>query len=319
MRQKNKPIRKITLLLVGLICLELILVGSLSSLGWNGTGSTIVLIACVIATLFPLLIAIILLAKDGFRFSLRALLAVVTLVAIFLAVSLKPLFDYRSARIASKQLISANITLKVEIELEQYYASLDLKPPPERTPNQAISLPLWLRPFTENLSAIPPDASVKYIGLKNDKQIQILAKNADRLSSLQSIGIDAGVTNVGLNKLLGILPQFKHLEQIYLYDVSAPADWYRSLNNIRKLSISGPWAVPNTPFPSNILAEISSLNQLEVLDINWPAFNDSDAKTLSSASSLKRIVLRNTAVSENGKSILAKAIPGCFDRRELSP
>ena len=54
--------------------------------------------------------------------------------------------------------------------------------------------------------------------------------------------------------------------------------------------------------------DIASLKQLEVLMVLGYALNDADAQVLASSPSLKRIILRGTAVSAIGEAHLAESL-----------
>ena len=301
--------RKTTIILVGFLFLESAMVVSLRTLGWFGTGGAIRLVACLFVALLPLLLATFLLARNRLRFGLRSLLGMVALVAVFLYVSAIPLIDYRSARIASRQLVAANARLHYTTDWDSYYTDMGLAPPPDVTSPQTAQLPPWLGPFTGRLSEFLPDDRVRGIWFNSDAQIQIAANHSTRLSSFQSVSITTGVTDVGLRQLQTALPQFEHLTRISVGDVSVPAHWYKSLHNIHTLWVWGEGPYRGKPFPPNDLADIVSLRKLEVLMVLGYAFNDSDARRLASSPSVRRIVLRGTAVTAAGESELTGSMP----------
>lgn len=304
MPQNDSTRGRTILILIGFLLSEVAMLVSLRTLGWFGTGSLVHIIVCLFATLFPLLVATALLVRNRLRFGLRTLLVAVTLVAVFMFVSVKPLQDYHSARSASKQLVLANATLDSGLDWDKLHTDIGLEPAPSANAPEAVNVPLWLRPFTDSLSATPPDASVKSIHLNNDQQVEILVENSSRFRSLRSISIAFGVSSEGLKKLQAAIPEFNHLSNMLVNDVTVPKNWYRTLTGIKALFVWGEGASRGTPFPQGDLADIKSLPQLEVLMILGYAFNDSDAKTLSSSLSLKRIILRGTAVTQKGESDL---------------
>lgn len=312
---KPKP-RKITLVLVSFLLVEAAMVVSLRTLGWFGTGSAISLIACIFVTILPLLLAVVLLVRNRLRFGLRSLMGIVALFAVFLFVSAIPLIDYRSARTASSQLVAANATLNADLDgWDDFYTDMGLEPPPDLTPVQAAEVPPWLGPFTERLSAFAADESVRSIWLDSDGQIQILAEHAARFPNLQCISITSGVTEDGLGQLGATLARFTHLYRVDVNNVVVPENWYQSLTNIKTLFVWAEGSLRGTPFPSDDLADIASLPQLEVLMVLGYAFDDSDAGALASSRSIKRVILRGTAVTQAGESYLEKAMPDCIVRR----
>lgn len=295
-------------ILIGFLLVEVAMLVSLRTLGWFGTGSLVHSIVCLFVSLVPLLVATALLVRNRLRFGLRNLLVAVALVAVFMFVSVKPLQDYHSARSASKQLVLANATLDSGLDWDRFYTDIGLEPLPSVNAPQAVNVPPWLRPFTDSLSTIPPDASVESIHLNNDQQVEILVENSSRFWSLRSISIGFGVSGEGLKKLQAAIPEFNHLNSMVVNDVTVPKNWYRTLTGIKALFVWGEGASRGIPFPQDDLADIKSLPQLEVLMILGYAFNDSDAKTLSSSLAIKRIILRGTAVTEKGESDLANTV-----------
>ncbi len=303
-------IRNTTLILASLLFVELALVASLRTFGWYGTGNVIRLIACICVTLIPLLLAAVLLVGNRLRFGLQSLMGIVALFAVFLAVSAMPLIDYRSARTASSQLVAANATLNADLDgWDDFHNGMGLEVPPDLTPVQPAEVPPWLSPFTERLSAIPADESVRSIWFDSDGQIQILVNHATRLPNLQRISITSGVTEDGLTHLQAILPRFTHLQHITLNNVVVPENWYQSLTRITTLFVWAEGSLRGTAFPPDGLVDIASLPQLEVLMVMGYDLDDSDADTLASSPSIKRVILRGTAVTQVGESNLANAVP----------
>jgi hypothetical protein len=291
--------------------LEVALTILLRTLGWFGSGNAIQLAACVFVNVLPLLVAVVMLAANRFRFGVRSLILAITLVGVFLSVSLVPLLDYRSARRASIELIAANATLNEGINWEGFYGSVGLPPPPVIKTSRRTKVPPWLTPLTRNISTIPPDDAVRSIWLNSDAQAKILADNGQRFSSLQSVSIVSGVSESGLELLRTVLPRLEHLDTVHTNDVRVPKDWYRSLTNVRALWVWTEGSSRGKPFPKDDLIDIASLPNLEMFMVLGYAFNDSDAHTLSASRSIKRIILRGTMVTPTGEAELTDE---SFDR-----
>jgi hypothetical protein len=297
--------RPSTAVLAALLILEVALTVLMRTLGWFGTGNALQLVACVLVTIAPLLIAVGMLAASRFRFGVRSLMFVVVLVGAFLTLSLVPLLEYRSTRKASSQLIVAKATVNAGLDWDDFYKRIDLPPPPIAATSKVTSIPPCLTPFTKNLSNIPSDDAVRSLWLNSDAQIEILADNWERFSSLQSVSISRGVAKDALELLGDTLPWLKQLHSVQTNDVRVPKHWYRSLTNVRALWVWGEGSSLGKPFPNEELVDIASLPNLEVLMVFGYAFDDSDARTLSTSRSIKRIVFRHTAVTQIGEAELA--------------
>jgi hypothetical protein len=297
--------RKAPLFLFTFLLLEVALVLSLRSLGWYGTGSAIQVIACVAVTLLPLVVALAILLRRRLQFGLRALFIATALVAFFLAASLIPLVNYRLERQAATRLLSASATISAVLNFDEFYSRIGLDPARNIVPKKSSSIPPWLTPFTQATSSVPADNAIRSVWLTNDNQCQILADNWESFPSLQSVGVGRGVSVEGFRLLQTVLPRFEHLDRVETNDVLAPPKWYASLTNIRTLWIWGEGASRGKPFPREHLDDIVSLSNLEVLMVLGYAFNDADARELATSSSIRRVILRGTAVTPAGESDLA--------------
>jgi hypothetical protein len=306
MPRNRLKFRTTTLVLAVFLVVEVALVVLLRTLGWLGTGSALQFVTCVFVSVLPLLIAVAMLTANRLRFGVRSLIVATTLVGVFLSVSLLPLLDFRSARQASIQLVSANAKLNDVFDWNEFYSGIELPGVP-MVPNSATNyIPPWLTPFTKNISAIPADDAVHSIWLGSDAQIAIFAKNWQRFSSLQSVGVGSGVSVSGLERLRNTLPRFEHLDCVHTNDVYAPKNWYRSLTNVRTLWVWGEGSSRGNPFPTDHLIDIASLPNLEVFMVLGYAFDDSNARIVSGSRSIKRVILRGTAVTQAGELSLAE-------------
>lgn len=300
-------VRSTTVCLLFTLLFEIALVVSLRWLGWYGTGNAIQFAACLFVTILPLVVAIAILLRRRLKFSVRSLLLANTLVAIFLVLSLLPLARHRAERQTSMRLLTAKATVNEGLDWDDFYSQIDLTPPPKPALATTAAVPLWLTSFTTASDSIPQDNAVRSIWLNSDAQCQILADNWERLTSLQSVSITRGVSTEGFRLLQGILPRFRYLDIVHTNDVAVPSGWYKSLTNIRTLWVWGEGASRGTPFDKDHLNDIAALSNLEMLMVLGYAIDDSDARTLATSDSIKRVVLRGTAVTPTGESDLANA------------
>lgn len=301
------PIKRIAAVLLFILLLEAILVVSLRWLGWYGTGSAVQYAACLFVTALPLLAALAVLLHNGMQFSLRSILTATFLVAVFLTLSLAPLVRHRAARQTSMRLLVAGATVNQDVDWDSFYSQVDLDPAPKVVIPRSGVVPPWLKSFTKETDAIPPDDAVRNVWLNNDRQCRIFAANWKRLPSLQSVSISRGVSSEGLQLLQDVLARFKHLDSVHTNDVSAPPRWYGSLTNIRTLWVWGEGASLGKPFDQDHLDDIASLSNIEMLMVLGYAFDDNDARELAASKSIRRVLLRNTAVTPAGESDLANA------------
>lgn len=294
-----------TSVLLFVLIFEVMVVVSLRWLGWYGSGNAFLFLGCLIVTALPLLVALAILLRRRLKFSLRSLLAVTMLVSLFLVSSLVPLVRHRSERQASMQLLATNATLNEGQDWGDFYSKLDLNPPPDLVVNsRASAVPAWLASFTKRTQTIPPDNTVRSVWLNSDEQCRILSDNWKRLPSLRSVSLTRGVSTEGFELLQDVLPRFKHLHCVHTNDVAVPPNWYSALTNIRSLWVWGEGTSRGKPFDEGHLKEITELSNLEMLMVLGYAFDDEDARELAGSTSIKRVVLRGTAVTADGESNL---------------
>lgn len=288
----------ITLLLLAVV------VGSLVWFAYC-SDSTFQFVSYVVIALLPLAVALGFLVRGSFKFSIRTMFVTVTLVAVFVAVSLVPLVRHRSARNTSMRFMAASATLNASKDWNVFYAQVGLELSPEIAIEAPSAVPPWLAPFTASTDDIPLDSSIRSIWLDNDTQCQILAENWKKLPALRSVGIAQGVTSKGLDLLQDVLPRIEHLEMVQTTDITVPRGWYRKLTNIRMLWVWGEFTSRGMQFNDHHVKDISELSNLQAFMVLGYAFDDNDAQVLSTSNSIKRVILRGTNVTSTGEAALA--------------
>ncbi|MFO0916242.1 MAG: hypothetical protein U0795_25005 [Pirellulales bacterium] len=305
------PTRSLLIFLVSVLVIEILLVGSLRQFGWYGTGNGLQFAGCLLVTGLPLILAGAVLLRRRCKFGVRSVLVATAMVAVFLAASLLPLTRHRAARQTSRQLLAAGASINNVTNWRDFYEQIDLTPTRRAIPEgvsarQASEVPLWLTSFTSAAESIPLDGAVVSLWLNSDSQCQILADNWERLTSLESVGVNPGVSADGLRLLQDVLPRLKSLDIVQINDIDVPDGWYKSLTNIRMLWVWGESASRGMPFDRDDLNEIVGLSNLEALMVLGYAFNDQDAQQLAESDTIKRVILRGTLVTGAGEAELTK-------------
>lgn len=293
--------RYATLLILGVLVLqlEIVLAFALRWFGWYLTGNLIQFATCLAISLLPLVLLMVILARV--RISMRGMLAAVALIGVFLAFTLAPVIRHHSGRRASRTLAVENMLLIDDLDWNQFYRQMELQPSASYRPQSRGWHAPWLHPFTTAIEWLPADDEVRSVWLQSDEHCRILAANRHRLPALQSIQITPGVTLEGFEILQKTLPDLPSLDSVRTNDVSPPRGWYASLTRVRTLMVWGEGASQGTAFNREHLEEITGLPNLEVVMFLGYAFDDEDAEVLAGSRSLKRVVLRRTAVTEEGE------------------
>jgi hypothetical protein len=306
-------------ILPALLVLEIALVVSLRSAGWDSTTASIRWGASFFAATIPLLLAAIILFRNGHRFQLRSLMIAVFFVALFLFVTVMPILDASRARRGSRSLALAGAELQTESMLYDYYnyigVETDIKPSASLQAN--AELPSWMLPLAGKLLGPPTDAAIREIWLDRDTEISELCRLCRRFPNLERFSLyGPGVTPAGMEQLAANTDNFPKLESIHLRNVALPIGWLPSLNRIRTLFLwaEGPTAAQFQLSPKQ-LAEVASMPHLEVLMIQGYGLKDADMDYLSEGKNLTCVTLWHTGVTATGEERLVSSIPGCKVRR----
>jgi hypothetical protein len=301
-----------TTLLVAFLFFELALAWSFRALGWFETGSAIRWGACALLALLPLALAAGLLARRRFRFGMRTLLIAMSLLAIFMCVSVLPLYEATEARRGSRSLEAYGAQINLTSSNDEYFNQVGYDPrraTPVYHPEPA--LPIWLRPLAAETLEVAPDDSVREIRLDNDAQVTALAEHAARFTGLMCIGLNNGVGLHGKQTLMNAMPKLPTVDQLCVVG-PVPTGWLRSgeFDRLRSLQIYG---TPRSPdvISAELLKEIAELPDLRHLSIWWFETNDADLQLLAKSTHLRLIVLRTSGATSHGFEQLGRLMPDC--------
>jgi hypothetical protein len=309
--------------LFGLLLTEIGAVAALRYAGWLATGSGIRWLACLVAATLPLVIAAALLFGRKFRFSLRALLVIMALVAVFLVVTGIPLRDAIEVRRVTRRLVEAGADVNVDppnrdfLERQGYSvrASVESK-------HRAAELAPWLRPLAGDALKFPAHDEVRSLGLNSDSQIDDFASDPATFVNLEEIAVYGKVTGQGLQRIVRLLPKLPKITQAQVFEISVPPEYLSALVDVQYLHLSPPWpwprparvGWPNT-YPRQLGPEhftaLAALPNLRVLYIHGHDVADADVALLASSKSLEQIFFHRTTVSEAAADELRQQMPAC--------
>jgi hypothetical protein len=305
-------------LLLMLLVGEVAWIASLRAFGWGSTNAGFVWALCLVSAILPLIAAAIILAWHRMRFSSRTMLVAMTLVAVFLFLTIRPLQTASASRRASRALLATGATLHTMSSWDSVYGQLGYNPrisPASAPRNQELTS--WLRPLAGSLLKIPPAYSIREMWLSNDTQIETLCTEAGSFLNLErvEIGAASSVTPSGLECLRQALPRFERLCDLQL-DVDLPADWFHSLARVYTLSLWAEGRRAGSKISVEQLRNIVTMPDLRVLYIFRYPVTDSDIQILSASKSLRYLILKKTAVTEVGEKQLSAAMPDCVIHRD---
>jgi hypothetical protein len=224
--------------------------------------------------------------RRWFRFSLRTLLIVVTIVGVAAGWKMNQVRNLRCA-VAEAQRLGAKIT---------YAHELDTSPPVE-PPG-----PKWLRQFVGDDFFEEVCQIQIFNDQANDDTLALIAK-LPRISSL--IVRSNAITDKGLASLAGA----SGLEALELSSANITASGYANLKGLRKLMTIV--FSSNPTVDDSWLTEIAKLTQVHYLYLNCPQFTDGGLVHLQTASGLRELDVTDSSVTKEGVEALKTFLPNC--------
>jgi hypothetical protein len=310
-------------LLIALLVVEIGAVAALRSVGWVATGSGVRWFACLLAATLPLAIAAVLLVGSRFRFSLRTLLVITALVAVFLVVTGIPLGNAIDARRVTRRLNDSGAELWVQPPhggfLEQIghpvRANFESK-------HRAADLAPWLRPLAGDLLNVSANDEVREIVFDSDEQIAEFVADHAGFGNLDGLWVFGNVTPKGLRQLAEALPELPPISQASVSQISAPPEYLAALVDAHFLMLESPFPFPRPTSAQRSgsyrrllgpkhFAAVAALPKLKVLFILGHDIADADVGLLANSESLEYIVLRRTTASEAAAERLREQLPDC--------
>lgn len=306
--------RLIRCLLLLLLIVELTLVVLLRSFGWDSTTASVRWIASFFAATLPLLMALLVLCRNGRQVSLRSLMIAMGLIAIFLFVAVMPITLAVKARRGSSALVEVGVELHTTSTLDEYYEELQLDASVRQSfmvPN--VNLAAWMLPIAGNTLKAPGDRMIREAWLNSDDEIFEMCNRIEYFPNIEAVSIyGSRVTSRGLARFAANSNRFSNLEFLSVLNVTMPDGFLVSMQPLRALWLwaEGP-SGSRFHLSSDQLIEIAELPELEVLMIHGYSVTDHDMEHLRECERLRHILLSRTKVTEVGVEALSTSIPNC--------
>jgi hypothetical protein len=243
---------------------------------------------------------------------MQSLLAAMALVAVFMFFTVRPLLEANDSRRASRLLAANGVVPQVESSRDDFFSQIEYDPRfPRNYGTSKGEIPRWLMPLAGDLVNYPQDDAIIEVALRGDDQVAAFCQVANRIGNLESLDV-FGVSAKGMEQLQKRLPSVPRLLDISVnIDVDIPDGWFASLAQVRSLMVWAERQRMGSPLAVERLREIAELPNLKVLLLFGYSVNDANVQELARSRSLKRIVLRYSDVTEDGKRRLREAMPGC--------
>ncbi len=303
---------KLTWLLLGLMAIEIGLLVSLRKLGWFETGNVLQMLASILVMALPILIIAIVFLLNRFRLSLRMILISVAVISLFFGTSLKPLLEYRDQRRGGLLLLAAGTRLDTEdfsFQQGAKWSNHSVETPTINEP--VIWIPPWISYFVRDMQKAPADISIMHIVVESDEQLKLIAQEANRFRNLKTMSIDATqVSSEGIAQLPSIFASCKSLSGLHFYgnDMESLRGGLAIGDGLRDVSF---YAYGGQPLSVPLVRELTSLVQLESITFYFQCADDVVLQSISPLPKLKKILLRQTDVSEEAIRKFREANPDC--------
>jgi hypothetical protein len=303
---------------LALLASESALALSLHTLGWFETGGLLRQAACALLALLPLVVAVALVARRRFRFSVQVMLIATALLALFMWISVLPLYEALASRRGTQALAAEKTSMRDFCSNDQYFTQFGHDPRPPAPPKPVTrTLPAWLRPLAGEALRLPVDAAVREIRLEDDRQAAAFAAHVERFRSLTYVTVQpAGISASGMRSILETLPKVTGLVQLYVI-CPAPKGIFRSASGVRCVWIASATRMVNLLGPDEV-RDLAALKNLQHLNLRHVRISDADLQLLAQSDSLRLLILRAEGVTPEGIERLKSSMPEC-DVRLIPP
>ncbi len=278
--------------LVALLVVEFGLYWLIRSRGWESTTTFGRWSWSLMVAIFPLAIIGLILFRNGIRIKLRSAFVCVGFFAAFLSLSVMPITRSRDARTAGIALTNSGATLRPVSAGDFDYDNPSSYNDRIRF-SSADDIPEWLSPLVGNLAAYPFDAEIVSVTLKNDQQIDTLARVAARMKSLREIEIYAEVTDAGASKLASLAGEFPNVNSLRITLTETTEDGLKKLSTFAGAKFM---LINGQPLPGdNWIANFKDLETLLLRDerksLNQHTWQDDDLRPIAELKELKQLEL----------------------------
>ena len=304
--ERRIPLRT---LLLALLTLEIALVGSLHLLGWLGTAGAFRWGASALIAFLPLALACHLISSQRFRFSMRSLLIAMSLLAVFMFVTVQPLYEALESRRGSRALLAFRAWVSTYSSNDTYFKQLRYDPRLSRPDAlETPPTPAWLRPLAGDRLVAPVDEAIQEIHLDTDAQVAAFAANASRFRTLNCVMIRTTMLSpAAMQQLKDSLPQVPSLVRVHL-SCPIPTGLLPTLTRVRAVSIdSGSRTLKS--LGREQVQELVALPSLQQLEVRRARIGDADLPLLAQSTTLRHVTLLISGADKAGLRELVDAMP----------
>jgi hypothetical protein len=260
----------------------------------------------------------LLVVRRKFHFGLQAMLIATALLALFMCISVLPLYEALESRRGTQALFAVRASPRDFCSNDEYFVRVGYDPrPAPPTPPASRTIPPWLRPLAGDALRLPVDRAVREIKLHDDQQAAALAAHVERFPSLTYVGVTTrGLSPSGIATVLQVLPRVTKLVQLHVA-CPVPQGILRSAPGVRCIWIDSGSRRVNM-LGADEMNDLAGLPELKLLDLRHVRISDADIQLLAQSGSLRQIWLRVEGATPAGIEQLRASMPKC-DVKLIAP
>jgi len=296
-------------LLIGVLIFELSFIWFIRRFGWLESVNIWTQLGVIFVAVLPLLVAAFFLIRK--RFSLTSALVAFTMFAVFMGVTMRPVYEARQSRTAAMLLIESGA------RIADTYRSLNLDSEVPKFEYQQVEntqLSDWMARLLGDYARLPPEDEIFCLHVDSIAQMSAFTSVADRLSSLENLYLgpevctecsrhEAAINASGANFIS--LGGFQNAATI-----RDDLGWIANCENVRSLNLvnvsNGPSRIIEsddlgieslhfsvTPllgkFPWQEVVESDTVRSLKFLSVQGYLVSNADAQCLSQLGNLRSL------------------------------
>ena len=173
-------------LLIGVLIFEFGFIQFITHYGWHDSVDAGTTMGVIFVAVLPLLVAALVLMRK--RINLKSAFVAFTLFAVFMGISMRPVYEARQARVPSRALVFAGV------DLVEGFRDIDLDadvPVYNEPDSEKESLPDWVVRLMGEYAQLPAANEIYGVNINSKMELGEFMKVADRLPNLGAVSFEA--------------------------------------------------------------------------------------------------------------------------------
>jgi hypothetical protein len=182
-------------LLIGVAIFELGFIWFIQHFGWMESVNIWTQIGVVFAAFSPLIIALVVMARK--RFKLSSMMVAFSLIAVFMGLSMRPVYEARQARVPTKLLLDLDVRIGDSSYEFKFNEGL---PDFAKTEADKQQSPDWVLRMLGEYADVDPVERVLSVSIQNERQLEAFAEVGEQFPDLSALSFDTNLSSTALNR-----------------------------------------------------------------------------------------------------------------------